>query len=66
MDEPLNDKGLDLKAVNGTEIPYEGWIEVSFRLVTPHDKHGMLVPFLVSKDTLDHLIVRYNLIEEIV
>ena len=59
MDELLNDKGLDLKAANGTEIPYEGWIEVSF-------KHGMSVPFLVSKDTVDHPIVGYNVIEEIV
>lgn len=25
MDELLNDKGLDLKVANGTEIPYEGW-----------------------------------------
>ena len=66
MDELLNDKGLDLKAANGTEIPYEGWIEVSFKLATSDDKHGMSVPFLVSKDALDHLIVGYNVIEEIV
>ena len=48
MDELLNDKGLDLKAANGTEIPYEGWIEVSFKLMTSDDKHGMSVPFLIS------------------
>ena len=66
MDELLNDKGLDLKAANGTEIPYEGWIEVSFKLATSDDKHGMSVPFLVSKDALDHPIVGYNVIEEIV
>ena len=66
MNELLNDKGLDLKAANGTEIPYEGWIEVSFKLETSDDKHGMSVPFLVSKDALDHPIVGYNVIEEIV
>ena len=67
MDKPLNDKELDLKAANGTEIPYEGWIEVSFKLVTSDDKLRMsVVPFLVSKDTLDHPIVGYNVIEQIV
>ena len=66
MDELLNDNGLDLKAANGTEIPYEGWIEVSFKLATSDDKHGMSVPFLVSKDTVDHPIVGYNVVEEIV
>ena len=66
MDGLLNDKRLDLKAANETEIPYEGWIEVSFKLATSDDKHGMSVPFLVSKHTLDHPIVGYNVIEEIV
>ena len=62
----LLDKGLDLKAANGSEIPYEGWIEVSFKLATSDDKHGMSVPFLISTDPLDHPIVGYNVIEEIV
>lgn len=66
MDELLNYKGLDLKAANGNEIPYEGWIEASFKLATSDDKHGMSVSFLVSKDALDHPIVGYNVIEEIV
>jgi len=66
MDEHLNDKVLDLKAANSTEIPYEEWIEVSFKLATSDDKHGMSVPFLVSMDTLDHPIVRYNVIKGIV
>ena len=44
MDELLNDKGLDLNAANGTETPYEEWIEVSFKLATSDDKHGMSVP----------------------
>jgi len=66
MDELLNDKGLDLKAANGTEIPYEGWIEVSFKLMTSDDKHGMSVPFLISTEAMDHPIIGYNVIEEIV
>ena len=65
MDELLNDKGLDLKAANGTEIPYEGWIEVSFKLMTSDDKHGMSVSFLISTEAMDHRIIGYNVIEEI-
>ena len=65
MDELLNDKGLDLKAANGTEIPYEGWIEVSFKLMTSDDKHGMSVAFLISTEAMDHRIIGYNVIEEI-
>ena len=55
MDELLNNKGLDLQAATGAEIPYEGWIEVSFKLVTSDGKHGMSVPFLLSTD---HVIAR--------
>ena len=66
INELLDNKGLDLKAANGSEIPYESWIEVSFTLATSDDKHGMSVPFLISTDPLDHHIVGYNVIEEIV
>ena len=64
--ELLSDQGLDLKAANGSEIPYKGWIEVPFKLATSGDKHGMAVPFLISTDSLDHPIVGYNVIEELV
>lgn len=66
MDELFNDKGFDLKVVNGIEILYEGWIEVFFKIVILDDKYGMLVFFLVLKDVLDYFIVGYNVIEEIV
>ena len=46
MDELLNDKGLDLKAANGTEISYEGWIEVSFKLMTSDDDDVSTLPDL--------------------
>ena len=66
MEELLSDKGLDLKAANGSEIPYEGWTEISFKLATSGNKHGMAVPFLISTDPLDYPIIGYNVIEEIV
>jgi len=61
MDELLSDKGLDLKAANSTEIPFEEWIEVSFKLATSDNKHGMSVSFLVSTDTLDQPVVGYRM-----
>ena len=66
IEELLKERGLDLKAANGTAIPYEGWVEISFKLVTSNDQHGISVPFLISTDTLEHLIVGYNIIEEMV
>ena len=55
-----------MKAANVTEIPYEGSIEILFELATSSDKHGISVPFLISTDTLEHPIVGYNVIEEMV
>jgi len=33
MTELLGMDGLDLKAANGTDLPYEGWVEVAFNLM---------------------------------
>ena len=66
IEELLSDQGLDFKVANGSKIPYEGWIKVSFKLTTSGDKHGMAVPFLIFLINLDHPIVGYNVIEELV
>ena len=49
--------GLDFKAANGTDLPYEGWVD--------DFDHTVKVPFLIAKDSLDMPIVGYNVIEEI-
>ena len=41
---------LDLKAANGTDLPYMGWIDVDFKLAGKNHEYGVNVPFLVSKD----------------
>ena len=51
------------KAANGTEIPCEGWIQISFKLATSDHEFRT---FLISTDAWDHPIVGYNVIEEIV
>ncbi|KAL9967536.1 hypothetical protein ACROYT_G025783 [Oculina patagonica] len=63
--ELLGMDGLDLKAANGTDLPYEGWVELTFNLIENDLDHTVKVPFLVAKDTLDMPIVGFNLIEEI-
>ena len=56
---------LDLKAANGTDLPYMGWIDVDFKLAGKNQEYGVNVPFLVSKDRIDSPIIGYNVIEEI-
>ena len=64
MTELLGMDGLDLKAANGTDLPYEGWVELTFNLIEDNSDHIVKVPFLVAKDSLDMPIVGFNVIEE--
>lgn len=56
-------------AVNQTEIPFSGWIEVSFRLKQDSNPDARLkVPILVSTDpnVAEEPIIGYNVIETVV
>ena len=65
IEELLGVNNLDLKAVNGTALPYSGWTEIDFSLIgTSHD-YGLKVPFLVCKDALGQPVTDYNVIKEI-
>ncbi len=63
-----DDELLDLRAANGTEIPFQGWVLVSFTLCDPKAKQAksdeILVPVLVSRDILRKPIIGFNAIEE--
>lgn len=61
----LGGKGLELKAANGTEIPYVGWVAIDFELCNDNT-HNISIPFLVSTLSLEMPIIGYNVIEEIV
>ena len=63
--ELLGMDGLELKAANGTDLPYEGWVELTFNLIEDDSDHTVTVPFLIAKDFLDMPIVGFNAIEEI-
>ena len=56
---------LDLKTANGTSLPYEGWVEVDYKLIGRDHNYGVKIPFLVSKDVLDLPVIGHNVIEKI-
>lgn len=69
VEELLEGGGLDLSAANGTQIPYQGWIEVEFTL-TQNAVAGMsdkpvVVPILVTTAELERPIIGFNVIEEL-
>lgn len=63
------DELLDLRAANGSEIPFQGWVEVSLSLCNPKAKttrsYEILVPVLVSRDIVQKPIIGFNAIEEL-
>ena len=66
--ESLLDYGaeLHLKTADRTNMPYEGWIEVDFKLETSSKDRTVIIPKLVTGKTLDHPIIEYNAIKELV
>ena len=57
---------LNLEAMNGTDIPFAGWIEVRFKLAgddTTVDE--LTVPVLVGQKEQEYPIIGYNVIEEV-
>ena len=43
MTELLGMDGLDLKVANGTDLPYEGWVELTFNLIEDKVEHKSAV-----------------------
>ena len=67
----LKDKELKLKAANGTDIPYSGWIELKFKLLSGVDVKNNCaitvrpVPFLISPSKeVNCVILGINVIKE--
>lgn len=59
-------EGLCLVAANGQDIPYAGWVEVTFGLASNEVKtKELVIPVLVMKGReLRHPIIGYNVIEQ--
>ena len=65
----LLDANLNLTALNGTKVPYTGWVEVRMKLTPPssdNNQEELLVPFFVTTEKLECPILGYNVIEELV
>lgn len=63
ISELLNTK-LNLTAANGSEMPYMGWVEPNFRLLSCNN--DLKVPFLVTEQYLDSPLIGFNVIKEII
>lgn len=66
--ELLDGQEIDLRAANGTSVPYMGWTDLNFSLDCDKDlaQGSVTIPFLVTGSTLEHPIVGFNVISEIV
>ncbi|PFX20363.1 hypothetical protein AWC38_SpisGene15194 [Stylophora pistillata] len=54
----------EINALTESEMPFVGLVELNFRL--PSYKHDLKVPFLVTEQHLDSLLIGFNIIEEII
>ena len=57
--------GLGLKAANGTDIPCEGWMKLTFNFIKDDSGHTVTASFLLAKDFLDVPVVGVKVMEEI-
>ena len=58
---------LSLEAVNGTTIPYVGWVHVQFCLAGAGKKvENLGIPLLVGENDQELPIIGFNVIEELI
>ena len=65
-----DDELLKLRPANGTKIPFEGWVKVSFSQLDPKTKSAggtkLLMPILVSEGLVEKKnIIGFNAFEEL-
>ena len=61
-----HERNLDLRAANGTTIPFEGWVEIQLQMKAPQIHTPVTFPALITKNWLQHPILGYNVIEGVV
>ena len=67
IEELPEEEELNLRAANGGMIPFIGWVEVQFQLASDtHSSVPLTVPILVARDELEHPVIGYNVIEEMI
>lgn len=61
------DYNLDVAAITGDEVPYDGWVEVVVNLHGNDDPDlSINVPFLVSRLKLDRPVIGVNVIQVLI
>lgn len=58
---------MNLVTANGSSMPYEGWVEITFSLAPPAKKmKELVIPLLILKgQQLSKPITGYNMIEQV-
>ena len=65
--QELVSTNLQVKAANGSAIPYLGWIDVQFDLETQGGpSYPYQVPFLVTEEDVPEPIIGFNVIREVI
>ena len=64
VSEFLDDKELNLKAANSTQIRFDG--VAILELVVGGEKEGVMVPILIASDDMAEPILGYNVIEHLI
>lgn len=63
----ISDQPLEISAANGTEVPFEGWADVTLEIKSVNHGHATIqVPVLVSQNCLNHSILGSNVISEMI
>ena len=57
---------LELQVVNGTTVPYVGWVETSFAFREESSVKKLSVPVLVVNLELERPVIGYNVMEQLI
>uniref|UniRef100_A0A3B1J7S5 ribonuclease H n=1 Tax=Astyanax mexicanus TaxID=7994 RepID=A0A3B1J7S5_ASTMX len=67
LSELMGTQPLNVLAVNGDTVPFDGWIEVTVNLPGNSDPNlSIQVPFLVGSRPLERPILGFNVIEQLI
>lgn len=63
----FSDQPLKVTATNGTDVPFDGWIEVLLEITSSqYGSVSLYVPMLVSQQSVSSPLLGFNVIQEII
>lgn len=67
LESLLSDHPLKVTAANGTDVPFEGWIDVLLEITSAqHGSVSLYVPMLVSQQSISTPLLGFNVIQEVI